>query len=214
MRPKPRMADFARMGAAIAEGLGAGADVFLAAYAANHRDRADDQLSGDAVVQGLQALIAETGHWTGTPSDLLHVLSRMFDGALRKRLPSNVSVLGRRLTELAPALRQLGIECVSSRQAGGIRQRRLDVRGAEVAVPRVPRAVRLREMNPDASQGGTLCDAGAGPDVVPGGRAGTGGDGDTLGVGAAGVDLAGCGGLRDRGMDSFDPVTGEERDDA
>ena len=109
VRPKPRMADFARMGAAIAEGLGAGADVFLAAYAANHRDRAGDQLSGDAVVQGLQALIAEMGHWSGTPSDLLHVLSQLRAGGLRQRLPSNVSVLGRRLTELAPALGQLGI---------------------------------------------------------------------------------------------------------
>lgn len=108
----PRMADFAKLGAAIAPALGWTAEDFLKAY--------DDIKMGDHTAQIDDSLVATliirlAKPWEGSPSELLKQLKTLANDAEQKNLPKTPDKLSGELSRLAPALRALGIQTVTRR---------------------------------------------------------------------------------------------------
>ena len=117
----PRMADFARWGAAMAEAAGEPADDFLAAYAANNSRQTDEGLAADPLGEAVLALIRERPVWSGTPTELLGTLEQV---ALRSRIrvrgrgwPGSPNWLVRRLHILEPLLAAAGVRIEEERAA-------------------------------------------------------------------------------------------------
>lgn len=115
LRNLPRMADFARWGAAVAPALGWDEDQFLAAYALNRR-----MSSTLALETALAVAIQELSKpWQGTATSLLTALEMQFetqdsDGKTRfrpkpKDWPRSANALSGAVRKLAPNLRQAGI---------------------------------------------------------------------------------------------------------
>lgn len=109
----PRMADFARWGCAIAQGLGSSEAEFMAAYDADISKRHSEAVSASPVGELVVALVEERAVWQGTPSELLHTLSDLaMDHQVstkEKSWPKVAHVLTRRLNEIAPNLEAMGI---------------------------------------------------------------------------------------------------------
>ncbi len=124
---KPRMADFARWGVAIAEALGHTKERFLEAYGAKIKEQSEEALASSVEAAALLTFMQDKSEWTGTAQELLSELDfvqvdvgnhnqRM--GA--RQLPKQPQVLMRRLNELKPNLRKEGIE-ITPEKKGGIR---------------------------------------------------------------------------------------------
>jgi hypothetical protein len=110
----PRMADYARWGAAAAEALGLGADAFLAAYDTNVGRQNEAAVDASPIAQAALAFMDGKGEWSGSPSDLLAGLSEV---AAEERIdtrarnwPKSASWVSRRLKEVLPNLTALGLE--------------------------------------------------------------------------------------------------------
>jgi hypothetical protein len=105
----PRMADFARVLAARDMVSG---EKSVDAYQASTKDLESDVLEGDPLAAALIRLVEYEGHWEGTATELLSDLAQEVDFTpeIRRTWPSNAANLSGRLTRMAPALRQYGIE--------------------------------------------------------------------------------------------------------
>lgn len=103
----PRMADFARVLAAMDRVLGTDA---LGAYLAQRGRIAGDVVASDLVAEAVVAHVRETGEWSGTAQDLLLRITPQ--GKAPDRWPRSARALGGRLRRLAPALRLVGVEVV------------------------------------------------------------------------------------------------------
>lgn len=104
----PRMADFARILAAVDRALGTDA---LALYVAQRGRIAEDVVAGDPVGEAIVALVGEHGAWTGSAGELLAAI-RPKDAAPPRGWPRTPRAMGGRLRRLAPALRQVGVEVI------------------------------------------------------------------------------------------------------
>jgi hypothetical protein len=124
---KPRMADFALWGVAVAEALGYTKERFLEAYGAKIKEQSEEALASSVEAAALLTFMQDKSEWTGTAQELLSELDfvqvdvgnhsqRM--GA--RQLPKQPQVLMRRLNELKPNLRKEGIE-ITPEKKGGIR---------------------------------------------------------------------------------------------
>jgi len=128
----PRMADFALWGAAIAEALGHTKEEFLEVYDSKIREQSEEALVQSVEAAALLTFMQDRTEWTGTARDLLSELSFLdVDGwssdqsnkrerMSAQQLPKQPQVLTRRLNELKPNLRKLGIE-IAYRKENGIR---------------------------------------------------------------------------------------------
>ncbi len=128
----PRMADFALWGAAIAEALGHTKEEFLEAYDSKIREQSEEALVQSVEAAALLTFMQDRTEWTGTARELLSELSFLdVDGwssdqsnkrerMSAQQLPKQPQVLTRRLNELKPNLRKLGIE-IAYRKENGIR---------------------------------------------------------------------------------------------
>jgi hypothetical protein len=107
---KPRMADFAMVGAAAARALGWTIRDFLRAYAENRGEANQVALEASPLTAPILALL-EAGSFVGTASDLLAKLGMKVEEAVRRRKewPGNASILGGALRRLAPSIRSVGI---------------------------------------------------------------------------------------------------------
>lgn len=102
---KPRMADFARILAAVDAELGTDA---LKRYGSTAADLAADSLSGDPFAVRLQEHFAQSG-FSGTSAELLAKLTPEDDMArLPKGWPKDGRAVTTRMHKIAPALRKLG----------------------------------------------------------------------------------------------------------
>ncbi|WP_432571182.1 ATP-binding protein [Kineococcus sp. SYSU DK005] len=100
----PRMADFARVLAAVDEVLGTDG---LSRYRALAGDLAVDAVASDPVLAALVDSI--TTPWTGTSSELLHAITPTTDGWRPDRAwPKNARALSGLLRRRAPSLRKVG----------------------------------------------------------------------------------------------------------
>jgi hypothetical protein len=106
----PRMADFARWGAAAAEALRFGAASFLHAYERNRETQIAEILDSDPLASALGNFIAERCWWKGTASGLLSELdSRNRALSRSKEWPKSAATLGRLIRTLQTTLAEAGI---------------------------------------------------------------------------------------------------------
>lgn len=110
----PRLADFARRGAAVSAVLGVPPEEFVGLYMANIQRQNVEVLTASPVASCLLSLMDGRDFWTGTPAELLDELAARGD-ALRikttiKAWPQTPNVLTRKLKEIQGNLREQGIE--------------------------------------------------------------------------------------------------------
>jgi len=101
----PRMADFARVLAAVDKVTGWNT---LAPYLGVGTELAEDVIDADPVAQAVVALVESEGKWSGTASDLLKKITNL-DARLPKDWPTQPNALSGRLKRAATALRATGI---------------------------------------------------------------------------------------------------------
>ena len=121
----PRLADFARRGAAVAPAIGWTAEKFLSAYDENRKVGNVTALEASAVAQGLMALLTEGDGWCGTATELLDALNAVVAEGKRKARswPRSARSLANALRRVTPNLRATGIDVVFERDSGKDRAR-------------------------------------------------------------------------------------------
>lgn len=112
----PRMADAARIFAAVDEVIGVGA---LDAYLRTVGDVAAEVVEGDQIAQAVAALMEDRAVWDDTATALLAAITPEHPS---RSWPTNARSLSGRLRNSVPALRSLGIE-IEFYQAGHTRKR-------------------------------------------------------------------------------------------
>ncbi len=117
----PRMADFALWGMDIAEALGHTSDEFMRAYKANVQLQNESALEESPVAQAVLAFVKEGQEWEGTASDLMSEFERRAEelkiNPKAREWPKGPNVLSRRLREVMPVLRRVGVTLVEQRTA-------------------------------------------------------------------------------------------------
>ena len=118
----PRMADFARWGAAAAVALGRRPKEFLNAYGQNIGRQNEAAIDSSPVAQAVLALMQDRAEWQGTPSELLAVLESLAQenglDTRAKNWPKSSTWVWRRLREVQPNLLAMGIVVSEERTAG------------------------------------------------------------------------------------------------
>ena len=117
---KPRMADFARYGAAAAKAMGRSPEDFLDAYDRNVGRQNEAAIEASAVAQAILAFMQDTEAWQGTASELLDHMEKMAEDLHinvkgNRSWPKSPSALSRRLREVLPNLHSAGIEALDDR---------------------------------------------------------------------------------------------------
>jgi hypothetical protein len=119
VRRLPRMADFARWGAAAAEALGIGAANFMTAYERNVGRQNEAAVDESSVAQAVLWLMEDRTIWEGTVTQLLEALEELADernmSSRARSWPKSPSWLGRKLREIAQNLLAMGIEVTEHR---------------------------------------------------------------------------------------------------
>lgn len=116
----PRMADFARIVAAVDRVLGTTA---LETYAKQTETLADDVVDGNPVGTLLRTLVLETGSWTGTASSLLDELDRRASEPRPRSWPTSPRALSAILNRLEGPLAGIGITTERRRSTTRNRER-------------------------------------------------------------------------------------------
>jgi energy-coupling factor transporter ATP-binding protein EcfA2 len=112
---KPRMADFANWGCAIAEALGYEQQAFVAAYTNNRKSQNEEVIESNLLATVLARLMEDLIIWDGTASDLLNQLNEKA-GALRidtsheKVWPKSAAKLSKSLNIIKNNLEDTGIK--------------------------------------------------------------------------------------------------------
>jgi hypothetical protein len=111
---KPRMADFAKWGYAIAEATGFGGEDFLSAYEQNMNVQNEELLESDPVAQALESLMESRKRWEGTPYELYKQLGTEathieIDTSSMSNWPRAANALTRHLNEIKSNLIDAGI---------------------------------------------------------------------------------------------------------
>jgi len=121
----PRMADFARLMAAVEPGLGWEEGEFMAAYDANRQATTEHVFESDPVAVAIEKFVTTqhpTNGWEGTATELLASLNQIVSDDMRRSRfwPSKVNALGNAVDRAAPLLRHKGIH-VTKRNTGAKR---------------------------------------------------------------------------------------------
>ncbi len=129
LKAMPRMADFAKLGAATEQALGWVPGTFLAAYAGSRESANATVLESSVLGPLVLTLIRERGRWAGTATEFLAELETRTDEKTRKRRdwPTTGAVLSNRLRRLSTTLRALGVDVTFHRKAGGGRHRVIEL---------------------------------------------------------------------------------------
>jgi len=132
---KPRMADFALWGVAIAEALGHDQQEFLDAYNQKIEEQSNEALSASMEAQMLikfmegRVFLEEPPYWEGTNDEFLRSLRTEAEnqngGKVPKHFPEQSNQLTRRLNVLKPNLEAVGYK-FSSFKSGGVRYVRVE----------------------------------------------------------------------------------------
>jgi hypothetical protein len=117
----PRLADFARWGAAACPAIGTkeGKTIsFTEAYAGNRLEAVENVLQADPVAVALRRFMADRMEWDGTATELLGQLNAVIGekATAAKNWPTDGTRLGGRLTRLATHLRGAGIDVQRDRR--------------------------------------------------------------------------------------------------
>lgn len=106
-----RMADYTRVGMALAEGIGLGREAFEQAFSENRLFATETGLDAEPVAEALMRFLKRYPYFKGTASELLTHLGGMADDYMRvsNRWPKQPNYLIQILNQIAPALRQRGV---------------------------------------------------------------------------------------------------------
>ncbi|MGE4124468.1 MAG: hypothetical protein AB7E59_04290 [Pusillimonas sp.] len=120
-RERPRLAEYAILGCAVAEVLGLPKSTFMDAFNAMRAETVGRTLEASPVAVAVQELIeAQAGGITAPLKDVLHALET-YKPQGTDAWPRSAKGLGDALRRAAPALRSLGIECRSlGKGSGGV----------------------------------------------------------------------------------------------
>jgi hypothetical protein len=121
----PRMADFAIWATAAEAGLGLPAGAAMAAYQGNRAAANQTALESSQLATLVIELVSKQGAWSGTATDLLHVMEKRADDLARraKWWRRTAHGMAGALRRVAPNLRKAGMRIEFSRAAGHDRQR-------------------------------------------------------------------------------------------
>ena len=118
LREYPRMADFAEYGEVIARCIGYGENEFIQTYFDNIEIQNDEVMESSIVANVLMDFMEDRGEWEGSAT-LLHTTLTNFvenkeGGSFRKNKlwPSAPNSLTRKINELAPTLKEKGIDII------------------------------------------------------------------------------------------------------
>ena len=109
----PRMADFGKFACATAPSLNWKKEDFLACFNDNRKALSGIVFSSDKVVESISVFVKTEGGWEGSATELLNELESDQDNTelMKKRYwPGSAAVLGSKVMQCAPLLRNLGIE--------------------------------------------------------------------------------------------------------
>ncbi len=113
---RPRMADFARWGCAIAEAMGYTNKQFLTAYGNNIAKQNTEAIEASPVATAVVTLIDQNNEWEGTATDLHRELERLANelriDTKSKNWPKDPAALSRKLHVVATNLAEEGISIV------------------------------------------------------------------------------------------------------
>jgi len=124
VKPKElfRMADFTRWGCAIAKALGKVEKDFLEAYDIKVKLQIEEAAHSSPVATVLIDYLSNHKSWEGTPSSLYKILlghaKDMGISTRQKAFPKAPHILVRKLNELAPSLKALGLEVITGIHTG------------------------------------------------------------------------------------------------
>jgi len=122
----PRLADWGSFAAAVYEAAGDGAKAFLTDWDVVVKKQHQAVIEGSPVAQALLTFMDNREYWNGTASELYDALRPVVEGlklANDQAWPRSAKGLGRRLRELQPVLKDLGLICEKDRSSGGDRDR-------------------------------------------------------------------------------------------
>jgi hypothetical protein len=116
----PRMADFARLAAAMAPAFGWTEADMLAALEENRAAAVVGVIESDAIAIAVQGIAEEKGRWLCTASELLAAINdrTSTDRQRQRDWPKDATRLSARLRRITPALRRVGVD-VTPPAAGG-----------------------------------------------------------------------------------------------
>ena len=110
---KPRMADFAKWGSAVAKAIGYSAEEFINAYNENISIQNTEALEANPIAKVIINFMECQSEWTGSPTDLFHELSDVAESLMidtkDRRYPSDPRWLWRRIKEVKPNLEAIEI---------------------------------------------------------------------------------------------------------
>ena len=116
---RPRMADFAEWGCAIAEALGHSQQEFLDAYTDNTGSRNEEALASSVIGESFLAFMENRDSWEGSATELLKELTSVAEqqhvDTKARTWPKQAHGLTRRINEIRPNLTAAGIEVIRSR---------------------------------------------------------------------------------------------------
>lgn len=125
LEKKPRMADFATWGCAIAEALGYSQEDFLTAYYKNMESANEEMIYDHPVAHVMYEFMSDKSVWSGRASDLFEELKDVATDLnldQKDRIwPKSGSALSKRLNEIKSNLSDVGIEVELPHQSGGKR---------------------------------------------------------------------------------------------
>jgi hypothetical protein len=121
----PRMADFAKIGMAIAPLLGISGDEFLRAYSTKRKEGSSTLVEESVLRAPIEELLAGSaqGVWSGNTSELAEALRETAaGGAVSERLwPKNARALSAQLNRIAPDLRTTDVADVTGTLKTGLK---------------------------------------------------------------------------------------------
>jgi len=110
LEKKPRMADFAIWGYAIAEAIDGKGDAFLCSYETNLKKQTMEVLYEHPTASALLVFMDDKESWTGTASELLNELHFVCDGESQyRKLPETANALSRSIAQIRITLEEAGI---------------------------------------------------------------------------------------------------------
>jgi hypothetical protein len=150
----PRMADFAVWATACETALWP-SGTFWAAYQSNREEAVEDVIEADPIASAIRKIMSMRTEWTGTASDLLHVLASMTDQriARSKDWPTNPRALSGRVRRAATFLRKVGIEISYPPRRGRARHRIMCITVTPNKYEMEPSAPSSSSVCSDASSG-------------------------------------------------------------
>jgi hypothetical protein len=116
----PRMADFARLAAAMAPAFGWSEADMLAALDENRAAAVVGVIESDGIATAVQAIAEDRGRWLCTASELLGAINDRtpLDRQRQRDWPKDATRLSQKLRRVAPALRRVGIDVILPASGG------------------------------------------------------------------------------------------------